>query len=119
MCTKGYKLKVLFVSGGNYERLVKEAFRDPDTTITIAENCNDCISLLQSFKPDLVIINDQLLDADAEDIAKVIRDLNKEIKILLIDSGHFKKNSKITVFSKVVRLPIEPTVLKIAVFSLF
>ncbi|NRA45945.1 MAG: hypothetical protein HRU09_13410 [Oligoflexales bacterium] len=111
-------MKILFVSGGSYERLVKEAFRLPDTPLTISESCRSCIALLNTFTPDLIITNYVLPDATGQDLAVAVQGFNEELKIILLNDNNMSGHLDSSLFFKIVDLPIDPIELRrIAVSS--
>ena len=108
-------MKILFVSGGSYERLVKEAFRDPETRLTISEGYSDCLFLLQTFTPDLIITNDLLPDSTGYDLVKSIKEIKNDLSVVLLRDSTTEKALDDSLFSKIINMPTDPIALKKAI----
>ena len=110
-------MKIIFVSNGSYERLVKEACNHPDTELTIVDSFIGCIESAASFDPNFVITTYLLPDSTGSKLASSLKLINPQIKIFMLLDVAPELPFDETLFSEIIHLPSNPLDLNRIIFS--
>lgn len=76
---------ILIVNGNpNKAELFAELFLSEDYVIDIANTGDDCLSILKTMKPDVILLDTELPDIDGWELIEKIKESNEDIPVIVL-----------------------------------